>query len=54
MMKYFTILLVLAFLQSGCTRKEPVELQTVINALPAYKKKAKEVPERFEQEFAHL
>lgn len=35
-------------------RKEPVELQTVINALPAYKKKAKEVPERFEQEFAHL
>ena len=25
MMKHFTILLVLAVLQSGCTRKEPVE-----------------------------
>ena len=44
MMKYFTILLVLAFLQSGCTRKEPVELafndiqqsvQTLEQTLPA-------------------
>lgn len=35
-------------------RKEPVELGTVIKSLPAYKKKAKEIPEKFEQEFASL
>lgn len=32
-------------------RKEPVELQKVIDALPAYRKKAKEIPEKFAQEF---
>lgn len=32
-------------------RKEPVELQQVIDALPAYRKKAKEIPEKFAQEF---
>jgi len=35
-------------------RKEPVEMNAVIDALPKYRKVAKEVPERFEQEFAFM
>lgn len=35
-------------------RKEPVELQRVIDAQPKYSKLIKEIPEKFEQEFATL
>lgn len=35
-------------------RKEPVELNAVIDALPKYRKVIKEVPAKFEQEFAFM
>lgn len=35
-------------------RKEPVTLQKVINSIDKYRTKAKVIPEKFEQEFAHM